>query len=734
MRHVREAVRFHEGITKLHELGVSRYLELGPSGVLTAMAQDSLPEGEAVLVPALRKDRDEVFAITSAVSTLHVHGFSPDWERIVQGEVVPLPTYAFQHQRYWLYDKAGSAPTSKVDAWRYRIQWKPVTAGGKALTGNWLAIVPMGHSALADALRAQGLTVTEDWTSIAGHHDGILSFLSLDELPHPVHPSMTRGTAATVELVNAGHSAPIWCVTSGAVSTGPEDPVTSAAQGSTWGLGAVLGLDHPDRWGGLIDIPADHTDDTIAQLVRVLADPAGEDQLAIRASGTYARRMVHAPRLRAGNGWQPRGTVLVTGGTGALGGHVARWAARQGAEHLILTSRRGREATGAAELESELIELGARVTIAACDTGDREALAKLLAAEEVDAVVHTAGVAQEEMPLSRMSLAEFAEFGRAKRGGAMYLDELLADRELDAFVVFSSVSAVWGNGGSSAYASANGFLDGLAFQRRARGRTATSVVWGAWGGGGMVDPATEDKHRRHGVPVMDPELAISALQQAVEDDETQLIVADVVWETFAPALSFARPRPLLHDLPELQEEPATEVPQQGNDLVQRLLGMSEEDQLHTLTELVHAETAHVLGHSGTSSVRGGKAFKELGFDSLTGVELRNRLNAATGCTISSTAVFDHPTPKALAAHLREELLAGAVPELDVLGELDKLERALANSAPDGELRAKIGGRLQALLSQFGGGSPAVTDEDLDLELASDEEMFDLIEKELGGLD
>ncbi|GAA0606961.1 hypothetical protein GCM10010174_25100 [Kutzneria viridogrisea] len=734
VRHVREAVRFHEGITKLHELGVSRYLELGPSGVLTAMAQDSLPEGETVLVPALRKDRDEVFAITSAVSTLHVHGFSPDWERIVQGEVVPLPTYAFQHQRYWLYDKAGSAPTSKVDAWRYRIQWKPVTAGGKALTGNWLAIVPMGHSALADALRTQGLTVTEDWTSIAGHHDGILSFLSLDELPHPVHPSMTRGTAATVELVNAGHSAPIWCVTSGAVSTGPEDPVTSAAQGSTWGLGAVLGLDHPDRWGGLIDIPADHTDDTIAQLVRVLADPAGEDQLAIRASGTYARRMVHAPRLRAGNGWQPRGTVLVTGGTGALGGHVARWAARQGAEHLILTSRRGREAAGAAELESELIELGARVTIAACDTGDREALAKLLAAEEVDAVVHTAGVAQEEMPLSRMSLAEFAEFGRAKRGGAMYLDELLADRELDAFVVFSSVSAVWGNGGSSAYASANGFLDGLAFQRRARGRTATSVVWGAWGGGGMVDPATEDKHRRHGVPVMDPELAISALQQAVEDDETQLIVADVVWETFAPALSFARPRPLLHDLPELQEEPATEVPQQGNDLVQRLLGMSEEDQLHTLTELVHVETAHVLGHSGTSSVRGGKAFKELGFDSLTGVELRNRLNAATGCTISSTAVFDHPTPKALAAHLREELLAGAVPELDVLGELDKLERALANSAPDGELRAKIGGRLQALLSQFGGGSPAVTDEDLDLELASDEEMFDLIEKELGGLD
>jgi short-subunit dehydrogenase/acyl carrier protein len=504
-------------------------------------------------------------------------------------------------------------------------------------------------------------------------------------------------------------------------------------QASIWGAAAVFSLDEPDRWGGVIDVPAVVDDRVAGELLAALAD-GGEDQVAIRSAGRFGRRMVRAGETTVPQRkWTPRGTVLITGGTGAIGGHVARWMAANGAEHLVLTSRRGRDADGAVELEAELTQLGARVTIAACDVSDRAALVDLLDSlgEPVRAVVHTAGLVQEQTPLSQMSIEEFAEIGRAKRVGATNLDELCDD--LDAFVLCSSGAAIWGSSEVSAYASANGFLDGLAHERRARGLTATSVAWGAWGGGGMVHEEAAEHYRKRGVPLMEPELAVAALQRALDADATQLVVARIDWKIFGPTMSLAGPRPLLSDIPEATPAPV-EVKQDNGDggpreLARRLTALPSDERLRVLTGEVRDLTALVIGQR-PEALRVEKPFKELGFDSLTSVELRNRLNALTGCALPATVVFDHPTPQSLAAHVLE-LLLPPVAATDPLDELDRLEEMLINTASDTELRNRIQARLRELVAKWGTEESEDEEFGLDMDSASDDEIFDLIDRELG---
>ncbi|MFE9539571.1 type I polyketide synthase, partial [Streptomyces sp. NPDC006691] len=368
--------------------------------------------------------------------------------------------------------------------------------------------------------------------------------------------------------------------------------------------------------------------------------------------------------------WTPRGTALVTGGTGAIGGHVARWLAREGAEHVVLTSRRGLDAPGAGELKAELEELGAAVTVAACDIADRAAVAGLLQELAADghrirSVFHAAGVSPAHM-VADMSAADIAEVFGAKTAGAAHLDELVAGEDLDAFVLFSSNSGVWGGGGQGAYAAANAYLDALAQQRRARGLTATSVAWGAWGGSGMASAEEAEEHlRRRGVTAMAPERAVAALAQAIAYDETFLAVADVDWERFAPSFTSLRPSPFMGDLPEVRRalaEPeatadsATHGSGAGSEWAERLAGLAEREQERLLLDLVRGQAASVLGYAGAEAIEAGRAFRELGFDSLTAVEVRNRLAATTGLKLPTTLVFDYPTSAVLAGYLRAHLV------------------------------------------------------------------------------
>ncbi|MFD7896773.1 type I polyketide synthase [Streptomyces sp. NPDC059743] len=634
--------------------------------------------------------------------------------------------------------RATSRERSTVNEWRYRVDWtrlsdpgavRPATRPAGLSVGRWLAVVAAGRTddpwvsgvlaalgpdtvrfeADAGADRTAWAKRLAELTTDGTEFTGVLSLLAPVEERHPDFASVPGGLALTLTLVqalgDAGLRAPLWCATRGAVSVGRDDRLDNPVQGALWGLGRVVALEHPDRWGGLVDLPETLDARAEARLTAVLAglygadglygpdgrggpggtggqgSPSGplggEDQIAIRPSGVYGRRMVHAvptagtPERR----WRGRGTALITGGTGGIGGRIARWLVQRGAEHVVLTSRRGEDAPGALELRAELEGLGARVTIAACDAADRDALAAVLAAIPGDApltsVFHAAGVADGDDPVESLTLARLDALMRAKLTAALHLHELTHDLglELDAFVLFSSGAAIWGSGGQPGYAAANAFLDALAEHRRAEGLTASSVAWGTWAEVGMatVDEVHE-RLRRQGVMPMEPALAIAALQRMLEDDDTALTVTLMDWERFTPGFTASRPSPLLSGIPEAVRALAADSAVPTGDgvpavppLRQRLDALPTAERSRALLDAVRADAASTLGHDTAGAIPATRAFRDVGFDSVTAVELRNRLRTALGLPLPAALVFDHPTPAALAQHLGS-LLFGTAPE------------------------------------------------------------------------
>ncbi|MFD7958734.1 type I polyketide synthase [Streptomyces ardesiacus] len=574
-------------------------------------------------------------------------------------------------------------PGSRLDGWRHRVTWRPVAAdpaSAAAPRGTWVVVVADGEpdTAWPDAvteLLAEHATV--ELLTLAGEPDrerlaerlraaapsAVLSLLPMSRATHPRHPGLPWGLAATLVLTQAladtGLDAPMWTLTSGAVGTGADDPVTDLAAAQCWGLARSAALEHPRLWGGLVDLPAAPPGEELRDRLRLaLSGPGGEDQLAVRTTGLFARRLVPAPvaaRPGPDDAWRPRGTVLVTGGTGGLGAHAARWLAANGAERLVLVSRRGADAPGAAALAAEL---DCPVTVAACDVTDSGALDELLVRIRAEgpplrAVVHAAGLPQDT-PLAGTRIAELAEIN-GKAAAAGHLSRLLADDPLDAFVLFSSVAATWGSAGQGAYAAANAALDALAEQRRARGATATSIAWGLWAGQSMATDMLA-RVERTGLRAMAPRAAIAALQTALDQDDTTVTVADVDWPRFLRLFAIARHRPLFADLPTARDAEAPA--RSGEDSVNEaagLAGLAPVVRSARLLELVAGHTAAITGRAADPDTR--RPFKALGFDSLMTVELRNRLAATLGIELPSTLVFDYPSPADLAARL-DTLIAG----------------------------------------------------------------------------
>ena len=578
---------------------------------------------------------------------------------------------------------------------------------------------------------------------------GVLSLLAYDKAPYAERPEISGGLAASLVLMQAladtGRPVPTWWLTSGAVSTAADDTLCSPVQAQIWGMARVAALEYPQLWGGLIDLPAEPDERGWYQLAAILTEQGEEDQLAIRPAGVLVRRLVRAPlpARQTGADWRPSGTVLVTGGTGALGPYIARWLATTGAEELVLISRRGPEAAGMTELQRELADRGVRVSVVACDVGDRAALARLLdelAADgrPVRTVVHAAALMQLNS-VTGTGVDELADVVAAKVSGAINLDELLGD-SLDDFVLFSSIAGVWGSADHVAYAAANSFLDAFAELRRSRGRPALSVAWGVWGSASLpagVDPA---HLRQQGLPLIDPELAFAGLRQSLAADETFVALAEVDWQRFLPVFSSARRRPLLDGVPEVAAQLAaatSEQPSQDSALADTLAGRPEAEQREIVLRLVVETAASTLGHQSPQAIAGGRAFSALGFDSLSAIELRNRLTAATGLRLPTTLIFDHPSPAAVAEFLRHQLVPDVQSE-QIHAELDRLEAALGNLPALADGQHEYADRLRSLLDRLApadrstgrAGRPAPPGGDDDLEFATDEDIFDALDQEL----
>ncbi|MFJ6086959.1 type I polyketide synthase [Streptomyces sp. NPDC092369] len=491
------------------------------------------------------------------------------------------------------------------------------------------------------------------------------------------------------------------------VEMGKTDWRDAAAVAAEYDGAAYLDFD-------LFDVAPDRIGEILAELFRLFAEEALEPLpfLAqdVRQAPHALRRLGQArhtgklvltsppPPL------DPAGTVLITGGTGTLGALVARrLVTRHGVRHLLLTGRQGPAAPGAAELRDQLAELGAEVTVVACDVGDADAVDALISgiptAHPLTGVVHTAGVLDDTV-LTSLTPQRLAAVARPKTDGAWHLHRATAHLDLSAFVLFSSAVGVLGNAGQSNYASANAQLDALAQYRRVRGLPAVSLAWGHWAeAGGMaagLGSAETDRLARTGLAPMTNDTALTLFDTALDTPYTVVVAAEI-----DPSRSEdGRRSGVLRDLA-ARARPAVRPSSTSTDpsraLRSELEGASEVDCGRRLLTLVRSTAAAVLGHADATAVRPGIGFMESGFDSLGVIELRNRLGTATGLRLPSTVVLDHPTPTALAAHL-DTLLAPQAPP-----------------APEPEPTAP---------------APPVDVEAL-LTAAGDDEIFDLIDSQLG---
>ncbi|MGW0595173.1 type I polyketide synthase [Streptosporangium sp. NPDC002607] len=532
-------------------------------------------------------------------------------------------------------------------------------------------------------------------------------------------------------------------LTRGAVTAGGE-VVTDLPASGVWGLVRSAQSENPGRFL-LIDVDREFP---LSGLPGVLAEAfsSGEPQTVVRDGEVRAPRLARvAPGSdldgEASRVWNPEGTVLITGGTGGLGALFARHVvAERGVRHLLLTSRRGLEAPGAVELQAELIAHGVEVTIAACDMADRDQVAVLLAGIDAEhpltAVIHTAGVLADGT-IPSLSAEGLDAVLRPKVDAAWYLHELTQDANLAAFVLFSSLAGVVGAPGQGNYAAANVFLDALAEARRARGLAGLSLAWSAWaqdaGMTGTLSGAEMRRISRTGMPALSAEQGLAAFEAAEVSGRAMVVPVRLELSVLR---AMGEVPPLMRGLVRVGRRSAVSVPVGGDgELVRRLAGLEQAEQVRLMLELVRAQAAVVLGHDSVDAIQPGREFRELGFDSLTTVELRNRLNAVTGLPLSATIIFDYPTPASLAEHLLEEIAPGAntAVELSLLADLDRFETVLSGNTLDDLTRNGIATRLRHLLARVSESGTETSEVAVAgmLESASTEEILSFIDNELG---
>ncbi|MFC3450209.1 SDR family NAD(P)-dependent oxidoreductase [Amycolatopsis speibonae] len=580
---------------------------------------------------------------------------------------------------------AVTAPSESL----HRIVWSPVPAGDGET--SWARLEDVGAE-LPEAV-----------------------VLELAEPAADVADAARAATATVLAALQESQAARLVVLTAGAVALSEEDGADPAAA-AVWGLVRAAQSENPGRFV-LVDGDGDTT-----MLGKALA--TGEDQLLLREGKLYAPKLTLVRAQAAETPTLAGGAVLVTGGTGGLGAHLARHLVQaHGVRELVLTSRRGPDALGATELSDELKALGANVRIEACDVADRAAVETLLAGiPRLSGIVHAAGVLDDGL-VGALTPERLATVFGPKAAAAWHLHELTKGHELTAFVLFSSAAGVFGNAGQGNYAAANAFLDGLAVHRRALGLPARSLAWGRWadGMGGALGTQAGQRLSRNGFPALSTDEGLALFDAALVADVAASVPVKLDRDGLAAAGQLP---PILRDLVPAVRRTAAAA--DAGALRVKLAGLAESDQERALLDLVRGQAAAVLGHAGAAAIAPGRGFLDLGFDSLTAVEFRTALAAATGLTLPTTVVFDYPAPDALAKYLQTELAPETGAGAAVTEQITRLE-ALLDGADPGDV--EIDGRLKRLVAAWAAKKPAHAIADLDA--ASPDDLLALIDDEFG---
>ncbi|MFJ1643572.1 type I polyketide synthase, partial [Streptomyces sp. NPDC088256] len=553
----------------------------------------------------------------------------------------------------------------------FGVEWVPAQATSDVVGGTWAVL---GDSSLGDGGR-----VFADVDALVASADELPGVVVLEcgpveggSVPDVVRDQLA-GVLGVVQRWVAEErlaGSRLVVVTRGGVGVlGGE--LVDVRVAPVWGLVRVAQSEFPGRFV-LADLPVGAG---VGELAAGLG--CGEPQWAVRQGAVSVPRLVRVQAEANGAASFGEGPVLVTGASGVLGGLVARHlVSAHGVRELVLVSRRGPAADGMAEVQRELAEAGAAVEVLACDVADRDALAQVLDGRELTAVIHAAGVLDDGV-LESLDASRLDGVLRPKVDAAWNLHELTRDLELSAFVVFSSAAGVFGNAGQANYAAANVFLDALAQARRAEGLPGLSLAWGLWAGASAMTSGLGETDRqrmaRLGAEALSEAEGLELLDRAVAGYQDGLLVPV---RLNLPALRMladsGRLPALLSGLVRTQPRPTADTAAGSSlGLRERLAGMNEAEAERHLVHLVRSEVAAVLGHASPDLVGPKRSFTELGFDSLTAVELRNRLTAVTGLRLPATLIFDYPNSTQLAEQIRLEI----VPEGSAVEQDDPEEKA-----------------------------------------------------------
>ena len=590
-------------------------------------------------------------------------------------------------------------------SWFYRVEWRskgPETAAAQPLAGNWLVFSNgVAHSQdLLTALTAQNQNVflvspgdhfkavgQQAWQINPGLRDDfvrLLAELPEQKLDHIVYLWGLENTPATtladieawqnhacqgaLYLVQAvarqegTHLLRLWLVTQGAVSVLDDDTAVAVAQAPLWGLGRVIALEHPEMWGGLIDLEQPKAE-TAAILTHIIAND-GEDQAAFRQGKRYVARLSqcnHCATAAENLPIRPDGSYLITGGLGGLGLTVAKWLAAQGAQHIVLTSRRQSSPQSKQTLDT-LKEMGATVSVIPADVSQADQVEALIGRIEATlpalrGVIHAAGILHDGI-LLHQEWSRFAQVMAPKIAGAWHLHTQTQDHPLDFFILFSSIASLLGSAGQGNYAAANAFMDTLSHARRLQGLPALSVNWGPWADVGMVNNLNEQQKmhwRSQGFEMIPAIDGTNLMAQAQNQDVSQIGIFPVNWRKFSQQPTFRNGWAFLSDHMTAGENGAGHS-DEASKLLQRLEEASPDKQKELLLAHVRQQAVQVLGIGSPRRLDPHKRLFEIGMDSLMAVDLQKRLQRSLAIRLSKTLVFDYPTVQSLTNYLLKAVL------------------------------------------------------------------------------
>jgi phthiocerol/phenolphthiocerol synthesis type-I polyketide synthase B len=689
-RNLREPVRFADAVNGLLDAEISIFVELGPHPVLLhAIEQTAAAQGaRATTVACGRREEGESAAFLSALGRLWTEGYPPAWDRVLPtpGRFVPLPLYPWQRERHWAPtadrvsgSSARNAPPTPRDkealSWLYAQTWKPsdpprlwvVPPDARFLL---VGLEGPGRAALQQAFAAAGVdTAVTQWShldqafAVAAREAARLTGILLLLPEGPEAPWLP--IRALQGLLKSEWRAPprLWVVTRGAQALdlhgGERLSIDHAA---AWGACRVIGEEHPDVWGGLVDFdPRAPATDDAALVVHHIFAADGEDQIAIRANRRLVLRLAPNPLDEAAGHFIARhdATYLITGGLGDIGLHFARAMAASGARRLILLGRSamprrntwgtsarntpiGQRVAAVRALEAE----GVAIHLAAVDVRDEAALRTYLDRFEAEAwppirgVIHAVGSLDDCLAHS-LSWARFDALLGPKLRGAQHLDRLLP--ELELFVLASSTAAYLAQPGQVNYAAANAGLDALAQDRRARGFPAISIGWGVWEDTGLMkgDSGAQKLTAlgRQGIRAIPPARGAGLIRLLCQSAEASLTVLPIHWATFKQA-RIARDYPIFADV----------IAAADTNRADGQAGASTSRSAESLEQVVRKAVGAVL-KIPSSRLDPRKPLGAMGLTSLMAIELRNLMESALSRPLSATLAWNHPTIEALVEYL-----------------------------------------------------------------------------------